>query len=138
MLRSEIGNTVGPYFAEVTWAQIKQFCESTGSKHIEGKAPATMMTICRKGEFELLRKFGVQLKSVLHAEQEYTYDNTIVAGDVLKYETTLKSVSEKEGALGPMHFLFFETTVITQRETKKYKIGTTRTNILVRSWGKKP
>jgi hypothetical protein len=90
------------------------------------------LTVFRKGEFDLFQSLGVELARVLHAEQEYQYENTIEAGDHVSFETSLTQVLEKGGSSARMQFLTFETEVDAERKSKMVRIGKSKTTIVVR------
>src|SRR5437762_3367019 len=115
----------GPYRETLTAERIRGFAKSVCAQ-TRAVVPPTLLTICRRGEFELFGKLGFKLSQVLHAEQEYVYEKAIPAnGDLnLSYETTLAQAFEKKGASGSMKFFVFETRV--------ENIGTTRTTVIVK------
>ncbi len=76
---------------------------------ISSVAIPTVFTIFRAGEFELIDDLGIQLKQVLHAEQEYKLLSPLLPGEELGYRTTLTGVMEKKSATANMAFLIFET-----------------------------
>jgi len=69
----------------------------------------SMFTIFRNGEFEIMDAIGVQLKQVLHAEQEYEFFKPILPDQEVEYQAELTSVLEKKGKDYRMSFLVCET-----------------------------
>lgn len=90
--------------------------------------PPTFLTRYRIGEFELFSRLGIELASVLHAEQAYGYAEPIVAGDTLHYETSFTQLVEKR----ELSFLTFETRFESERGGKRVPIGTAKTTIVVK------
>ncbi len=54
------------------------------------------------------KKIQFELSRVLHGEQEYIYERPIVAGDVLRCQSTVIDVYERSGKLGSMTFMLSE------------------------------
>lgn len=137
-IKSQVGQKSGPYREVMTLARIADFGRAIGMTHgtdswVVGTAPATLMTIFRKGEFDLFQKLQIPLSKVLHAEQEYLYENSIEPEDRISYETVLSQVLEKGGAhKASIQFLVFETRVQAERDSRSVPIGTGKTTIVVR------
>lgn len=79
---------------------------------ISSLAIPTVFTLFRAGEFELIDGLGIQLKQVLHAEQEYHIESPLFADEEIQYQTTLTEVLEKKGSSAKLAFLVFETDFI--------------------------
>ncbi len=90
----------------------------------------TVFTIFRAGEFELVNRFGVELKQILHAEQEYEIFQTLLPGEELSYSTTLSTVNEKKGKGAALAFLAFETDFV--RTQDGVKIASARSTMVYR------
>jgi hypothetical protein len=95
-------------------------------------APPTFMTVFRAGEFELFRRFGIELSSLLHADQTYILGAPIRAGDEIEYSTELVQVLEKRGSKGAMHFMTLETEFFIVAAAGRTSAGTSRSVILYR------
>lgn len=124
-LKSKVGTKVGPYEDSASVERLAAFAQAVGAKSRQYGLP-TFLTVCRKGEFELLQKLNIPLSRVLHGEQEYVFENQIQPGSNLIYETTLATVLEKKGTT-PMQFMVFETVV--------KGVGTSRSTIILRGSG---
>ncbi len=109
-LKSRVGQKAGPYHEEVTLDWLRSFAQAVRGR-FRSRAPSTFMTICRRGEFQLLNEMGIPLTSVLHGEQEYRYETVILPGDTIRYDTELVGVAEKRGRSATMQLMAFETTV---------------------------
>ena len=129
-LKAMIGTKVGPFRNEATTENIAAFSEVLGSTR--SAVSPTFLTRCRKGEFELFTKLGVELRQVLHAEQEYTYLNDLQAGDDLVYETKLSQANMKTGSSGIMQFLTLESQVDAERRGEKIPVAISKTTVVVR------
>ena len=130
-LKSQVGMRSGPYRDEVTPNRILAFCQALGIP--EGHtAPPTFLTLFRRGEFDLFQKLGIDLARILHAEQEYRYENSIQAGDGIRFETTIANVLEKQGSSYHMQFIIFETEVHAERNSQTLRVGKTKTTVVVR------
>ena len=62
--------------------------------------------------FAFLTDLGIDLRAVLHGEQEFTYHRMAYAGDELATRSRITDVYEKKG--GALQFLIRETTVTDQ------------------------
>jgi hypothetical protein len=115
----------------VTEDHLRAFCDAVGSKY-RGEAPPTFPTVLREGEFDLLDQMGIQLAQALHADQEYTYEDRILPGDVLSFESTVTKAFEKKGTRGTTKFLVFETPFIASRSGRSVSVGCAKSTIIVR------
>lgn len=120
-----------PKTFHVTEQHLRAFCAAVGSKY-RGEAPPTFLTVLREGEFDLLEDMGIKLAQALHADQEYTYEDRILPGDVLNFESTLTKAFEKKGSKGPMKFMVFETQFVALRAGKSVPVGCAKSTIIVR------
>ncbi len=59
--------------------------------------PPTLPTIFRTTEFGWLSKLNVDLRKLLHTDQEYEYLEPLVSGDELTACTCVESVRERKG-----------------------------------------
>lgn len=126
-LKSRIGETVGPYHDDVQAEHVEKFRKAVGA-HATDAVPPTFLTICRKGEFDLLQRLGIPLARVLHGEQEYVYHRPLEVGSRLTYETKLIQALEKKGSASILQIVTFETDVRDSVGT----VATSRTTIIYR------
>jgi hypothetical protein len=103
-VKSRVGEKAGPFTEEVSRERIERFALSIGAP-VSDEAPPTFLTLFRKAEFALFDQLGIPLSKVLHAEQEYTYEAPLKAGDRITFETTLAKALEK----GSVRFMTFRT-----------------------------
>lgn len=89
----------------------------------------TFFTCWRAGEFELLDRMGIQLKQVLHGEQEYEFLAPIATGATVEFRTRLKDCMEKQGRGYALHFLVFETDF---RQSGGERLAYARSTIIFR------
>lgn len=103
---------------------------ATSHTPITSAAVPTVFTIFRQGEFELMNDLGIQLKQVLHAEQQYSFLEPLSPSEEIRFATRLASVVEKKSKTAKMAFMAFETeftrvgdgvTVATARSTMVYR-----------------
>lgn len=130
-IKSQVGKKSSRRQYAVTEAKLRELCAAVGAKY-RGEAPPTFMTILRHGEFELWDRLGVELSSVLHADQEYEYEGPILPDDRLEYETVMSKAFEKQGSAGAMRFMIFDTDVYAVRSGAAVRVGTGRTTVIVR------
>ena len=80
----------------VTAEVLNGFNSAIGAQYVKGAAP-TFGTVYRKGDFEFLKRLRVDLKNLLHTEQDYEYLSDFCEGDSPDVETQLTSVRERRG-----------------------------------------
>ncbi len=90
----------------VSTERMRSLAKATASDHVKGMPP-TYPTIYRWGEFEWLKRSGVDLRNLLHTDQEYEYLAPLVVGDKPKVTTTLKGMRARAG----MTFISLESTI---------------------------
>jgi hypothetical protein len=130
-LKSRVGETSAEYSEKVDEARLQAFRAAVGATG--PGVPPTFMTCFRAGEFELFNTLGFELSQVLHAEQEFTYENDLQAGDTAFFKATLTNVLEKiSSSGGALRFLSFVSTIEAQRDGTRVKIGSSKTTVVVR------
>lgn len=77
--------------------------------------------------FSYLHALGVDLRAVLHGEQEFDYHRTAYAGDELTSSSNVADVYEKKG--GALQFLVTESPVVDQQGST---VVTLRTTLVIR------
>jgi hypothetical protein len=130
-LKSHVGQRSDTYHDEITPQRIAQFCRAVGIPE-SSVAPPTFLTVFRKGEFDLFQKMGIQLARVLHAEQEYQYENPIRSGDCMQFQTTVSNILEKKGSTASMQFITLETLFHVTRDSVQLAVGKSKTTIVIR------
>ena len=111
-LKSFVGTNVGPYEEEASAEKLRRFATAIGATP-RSEAVPTYLTVCRKGEFDLLQKMGVPLTQILHGEQQYEFLAPIHPGDHLTYTTAVIHCIEKKMRQGAMSVLTLETEIRT-------------------------
>jgi len=76
-------------------------------------------TTFRKGEFDLLDTLKVDLKKLLHTDQNYEYFAPFQIGDIPEVETKFVTAKERRG----MVFVYLETRVTVEGELKLKSIS---------------
>lgn len=132
--RQHLGYRLPAFTVPVTAGRIAAFraaigCADTGT---DTPAPPTFMKAV-EGEDNSTRRIldalGVDLKRVLHAEQQFEYRVPIRAGDTLR---VLRCVAELyERKQGAMEFIVIESSFT--READGTAVGTSRQVVLVRN-----
>lgn len=112
-------------FASVTNSPYSTRVETLNSSHVP-----TVFTIFRLGEFELISQMGLQLRQILHAEQEYQYFEVLKPDLKIRYQTELQSVHKKEGKEGALYFMVFSTVV--ERTLDKVVLTQVRSTMVYR------
>ena len=109
-LKQAVGQKSQIYTLPPDPARVEAFARAIGTM-VEDEVCPTWITVCREGEFELLKKLGVPLAQVLHGEQEYQYLRPIKKADPMTYRTVLSQVMEKRGSHAMMTFMIFESEI---------------------------
>ncbi len=111
-LKSMLGVASKIHEEAFTAAQSASFSCAIGAPPEAGLAP-TYLTRLRKGEFELFDRAGLKLEQILHAEQEYTWDEGFSPreGDVLRSQAKYTEIKDRAGKSGHMAFATVETEV---------------------------
>lgn len=118
---SVVGLSSAPVEFEVEKGSIRRFAEAIGDAnplyldeayarergYASVIAPPTFPTT-----FRVALPVEIDPSHILHGEQEYSYTRPIVAGDVIRCVTTIRSVREREGSIGKMTILVAETVGI--------------------------
>lgn len=79
-------------------AQIQAFRNATRTEHA-ALVPLTFPTCFRKAEFDFLERFEVDMRDLLHVDQEYVYHSPFQVGDVLTVSTKVGDAKERRGML---------------------------------------
>ncbi|MCC7441187.1 MAG: MaoC family dehydratase N-terminal domain-containing protein [Bdellovibrionales bacterium] len=131
-IEERVGERSTAHRQVVTSEAIERFAKAVGSK-MRAEAPPTYMTTLRAAEFELFRKLGIPLASILHAEQQYSYEpGGIPAGSEVEFVSVFKSFAQKRGKSATLSFLEFETDVYRLDGGERRRSGSSLTTIVVR------
>ena len=123
---------MGPFTEVVDVARVARFQISVEDSNIQD-VPPTFLTVFRKPEFDLFQSLGVELKRVLHAEQEYRFERPLKIGEELTYQCRLANVLEKKGAQSFLSFLVIETEFFSGHEAgTQARVAFSKTTVVVR------
>ena len=90
----------------VTRTHISAFAEATRSEHF-GDMPLTFPTVLRATEFQWLDRLKIDMRELLHTDQEYEYLAPLKDGDVPTVQTKITDFRERRG----MTFVELESEV---------------------------
>lgn len=107
--REPISFNAGP----LTDEHREAFRQATLTKYSLG-FPPTYATSFRKAEFDFLDRFEVDMRSLLHMDQEYIYLKPLDVGDTVTITTRVGEIRERRG----MIFVTLYTDLICKGETK--------------------
>ncbi|GAA4385003.1 MaoC family dehydratase N-terminal domain-containing protein [Tsukamurella soli] len=127
--RAAIGREFAPVSLLVTRSRLRDFAEATGqldpvytdvdaakrAGHRDLPVPPTFLfgiELEAPNPFAFLADLGVDLRTVLHGEQQFDYHRMCYAGDELTATSRITDIYEKKGGL--LEFIVKETTVIDQ------------------------
>ncbi len=133
--RQFIGYTLPPFTVTVERERLRQFAAAIGASAPlggdEDRAPPTYLKVI-EGEDNSSRKIlsalGVDLRRVLHAEQEFEFHAPYGAGDRLAVERTVSNIYERKA--GELEFVVVDTLI---RQSSGALVARTRQVILVRN-----
>jgi hypothetical protein len=89
---SPITFSLGPLSEE----KVSAFRKATSTAHTRA-IPPTFPTCFRKAEFDWLDLIKVDMRTLLHTEQEYEYLVPLQVGDTLTVTTSVESCRERRG-----------------------------------------
>lgn len=139
--KSVIGLTSEKYVVEVEKGHIRKFAEAIGDTnplyHDESYAknsayggiiapPTFPVAITSEGGALPL---DLDMRRMLHGEQEFIYERVIHAGDKLHCQMKVTDLYEKEGKSGLMQFLVLDTEM---KDENNKLVVTSRMNIIYR------
>jgi N-terminal half of MaoC dehydratase len=132
--RQFIGYSLPPFIVTVERERLRQFAAAIGASppgSDEDGAPPTYLKVI-EGENDssrrILSALGVDLKRVLHAEQEFEYHAAYRAGDQLAVERTVSNIYERKA--GELEFVVVDTLI---RQSSGQLVARTQQVILVRN-----
>lgn len=97
----------------ITEETVKAFAHATSSEHFK-TLPPSFATRFRKAEFEWLTRMNVDMRTLLHIEQEYEYLEPLKTGDKVSVSTKIAEWKERR----QMTFVTLETTIMVGSSTK--------------------
>ncbi|MFD1811527.1 MaoC family dehydratase N-terminal domain-containing protein [Rhodococcus gannanensis] len=127
--RSVVGREFAPVSLLVTRSRLQNFAKATGQSdpiytdvdaakqagHRDLPVPPTFVfgiELEAPNPFAFLEDLGVDLRTVLHGEQQFDYPQMTYAGDELTASSRITDIYEKKGGL--LEFIVKETTVTNQ------------------------
>lgn len=136
-LKSHVGKTTEPQRVTLTEREMADFAVcvkatvgTTSYSHISSAVIPTIFTLFRQGEFQLMADLGIQLKQVLHAEQEYEIRAPLLPSEEISFATKLSSVVEKKSKTAHLAFMAFETEFL--RTSDQVVVATARSTMVFR------
>lgn len=130
--RAHLGFALPPFVVDVTAARIALFLKAIGAADgPQDIAPPTFMKAVegeQNSSRRILETLGVDLRRVLHAEQQFDYLGPIRAGDALVVQRTVTDLYDKKN--GAMDFIVIESTV---SHAERGLLGRSRQVVLVRN-----
>lgn len=130
-VKPEAGIKSSVYSDALAPTEVRDFAQAVCATD-SATVPLTYLTRMRRGEFEILQRVGIELSSVLHAEQEYELFGSMQPGKSLRYETELDQVFEKSGSQASLLFLVFLTRVASESGDLSTPLATSKTTMVIR------
>ena len=130
-VKPEAGLKSATYSDALLTGDVRDFAQAICASDLNS-IPLTYLTRMRRGEFEILQRVGIELSSVLHAEQEYELLSGLQIGTSLRYETELAQVFEKSGSQASLLFLVFLTRVAPEGADFSSPLATSKTTMVIR------
>ncbi|MGD0506119.1 MAG: MaoC family dehydratase N-terminal domain-containing protein [Steroidobacteraceae bacterium] len=132
--RQFIGYSLPPFTVTVERERLRQFAAAIGASPPGGDEDSALPTYLKVIEGEdnssrkILSALGVDLKRVLHAEQQFEYHAPYRAGDQLAVERTVSNIYERKA--GELEFVVVDTLI---RQSSGALVARTQQVILVRN-----
>jgi hypothetical protein len=132
--RKYIGFSLPQFTVTVDPNRLRQFAVAIGASETSvesGVAPPTYMKVIEgegNSSREIVRALGVDLRRVMHAEQEFEYSEPIRAGDRLTVERGVADIYDRKD--GALEFIVVDTTIQRAGGTV---VGRSRQWILIRN-----
>jgi len=130
--KSKIGLQLPPYTFKVERVKIHEFVQAIGDDnpifrdketalsygYSDIPCPPTFITSAFQeftgAYFKVFKELGVDVKRVLHGEEEYEYLHEIYPGDILTCNMCVDSIAEKQGKSGKMDLISLRTLLVNQ------------------------
>jgi N-terminal half of MaoC dehydratase len=129
--RKHIGFRLPPFVSSVDVERLTRFTEAIGLSEPPAIAPPTYLKVI-EGEHNssrsILEALGVNLRGVLHVEQEFDYGAPIRAGDEVTVERAVIDIYDRKA--GALEFILIESIL---RNAAGNHVGTSRQLIAVRN-----
>jgi hypothetical protein len=129
--RSHIGFRIAPFTVTVRADDIRKFAAAIGFTAVSDKAPPTYMKVIEGANGSsraLLEALRIDLRKVLHTEQEFEYFGAIRGGDEITVERRVADISVQKD--GTRELVIVESTL---RNRDGGQVGRSRQWILVRN-----
>jgi len=132
--RKHIGFSLPRFDVTVDQDRLRKFVGAIGASHdsVEsGVAPSTYMKVIEgagNSSREIVRALGVDLRRVMHVEQEFEYHEQIRAGDQLTVERRVADIYDRKD--GALEFVVVDSTIL---RNGGQSVGRSRQWILVRN-----
>lgn len=111
-----IGQAIEATGYEITENDVRCMREATGSFYSPQEVPPTYATLFRKPEYDWLERLQVDLKMLLHGDQEYEYLLPLRIGQKVDVRTVLEDVKDRKTRLGVMSFVKVRTELISDKK----------------------
>jgi hypothetical protein len=128
-----IGFRLPPFTVNVTSERTDAFTRAIGlpSGTHGGAAPPTYMKVVEgdgNSSRAIVTALQIDLRRLLHAEQEFEYHRAIWPGDVLRVERTVSDISTRKG--GAVTLVVIDSAIY---DNAHQCVGTSRQTLLVRN-----
>lgn len=129
--RAHLGYALPPFTVTIAADRIANFCTAIGDTTTpNGVAPPTFMKAIEgenNSSRRIIEALGIDLKRVLHAEQQFDYLGEIRSGDTVEVVRKVTEIYDKKG--GQLEFVTIESTI---SEATRGLLGRSRQLVLVR------
>lgn len=132
--RKHVGYRIPTFEVAVDAARIQRFREAIGCDSPlsdPNEAPATFMKVVEgegNSSRQIVTALGIDLRRVLHAEQEFEYGRPIRGGDRILVDRVVSNIYDRND--GALDFVVIDSTL---RTPDGLLVGTSRQWILVRN-----
>jgi len=105
--RKFLGYTTTPSSVRIDPWRVRLFCQAIGERNPVYTDEAAARSAEHCGSATLLQTLEVPVRSVLHAEQDFTYLQPVHVGDEVEMSRTVTDLYDKRG--GAMSFIVVQT-----------------------------
>jgi hypothetical protein len=132
--RKHIGFRLPPFTVTVSAQRLRSFAVAIGGQEagLEGAvAPPTYLKVIEgegNSSREIVKALGVDLRRVMHVEQEFEYGVPLRGGDQVTVERVVADIYDRKG--GALEFIVIDSTM---HNSSGAFVGRSRQSILVRN-----
>ncbi|MBI4405202.1 MAG: MaoC family dehydratase N-terminal domain-containing protein, partial [Deltaproteobacteria bacterium] len=107
MMNPEEVEVIETHYGPVTEERVNDFLDATGSEYVTG-VPPTFQTLFRHAEYEWLDRLKIDVRGLIHGEQDYEYLQAFEPGRSFLVRTELVGMKERQRPHETLFFIVFK------------------------------